>query len=73
MKCIVVKTNVATLRTEPSTTAPASEIKTVDRYTPMKRLESQGEWMHVEDESGHQGWIHETNVWKPAKIQTVDF
>jgi uncharacterized protein YgiM (DUF1202 family) len=73
LRCLVIKTTVAALHTEPSTTSPTSEIRTVDRYTPMKRLESSGEWLHVEDESGHQAWVHETNVWKPAKIQTVDF
>ena len=71
--CVVVKTNVATLRQEPSPTAPASDLKTIDRYTPLKKLDSQGEWVHVEDESGRQAWIHETNVWKPTKIQAVTF
>jgi uncharacterized protein YgiM (DUF1202 family) len=73
LHCVVVKTTVAALRREPSSSAQAADIKTVDRYTPLKRLESQGEWLHVEDESGHQAWIHESNVWKPVKIANVTF
>jgi uncharacterized protein YgiM (DUF1202 family) len=73
MRCVVVKTTVAALRSEPSTSSPSAELKTVDRYTPLKRLEAKGEWIHVEDETGHQAWIHETNVWKPAKIANVTF
>ena len=73
MRCVVVKTTVAALRSEPSTNSASADLKTVDRYTPLKRLEAQGEWIHVEDETGHQAWIHETNVWKPAKIANVTF
>jgi SH3-like domain-containing protein len=73
IRCVVVKSNIATLRKDPSTTAGTADLKTIDRYTPLKRLESQGEWMHVEDEAGHQAWIHESTVWKPTKIQTVNF
>lgn len=73
LHCVVVKTTVATLRKEPSTTAAPSDLKTIDRYTPLKRLESHGEWLHVEDEAGHQAWIYETNIWKPTKIQAMNF
>lgn len=73
LHCVIVKAQVATLRTQPSTSAPTADLKTVDRYTPFKRLESQGEWMHIEDEAGHQAWIHESTVWKPVKIQSVSF
>ena len=71
--CVVVKSTIATLRKDPSTTAATADLKTIDRYTPLKRLESQGEWMHVEDEAGHQAWIHESTVWKPVKIQSMNF
>ena len=64
---------VATLRREPSSTAQTLDLKTVDRYTPLKKLEVQGEWIHVEDETGRQAWVHESNVWKPMKIQSMDF
>ena len=41
LHCIVVKATVATLRQKPSSTAPASELKTADRYTPFKRVDNQ--------------------------------
>ena len=73
LKCVVVKSSIAILRREPSSTAPAADLKSIDRYTPLKKLEAQGEWLHVEDESGRQSWIHESNVWKPVKISEVNF
>lgn len=71
--CVAVKATVATLRKEPKQGAPPADLKTVDRYTPLKRLESQGEWVHIEDETGRRAWIHESNIWKPMKVQSVKF
>lgn len=73
IRCVVVKSNVATLRRDPSATSPTVDLKTLDRYTPLKKLEAQGEWIHVEDETGRQAWIHESTVWKPVRIQSVNF
>ena len=73
LHCVVVKSQVATLRKEPSSTGGLADLKSVDRYTPLKKLETQGEWIHVEYDSGVQAWIHESTVWKPTKIQAVNF
>ena len=73
IRCVVVKTNIATLRREPSPSAAPIELKTVDRYTPFKRLENNREWMQVEDETGRQAWVHESQVWKPVNIQSISF
>jgi SH3-like domain-containing protein len=72
-QCVVVKSAVATLRQTGSAASPPADLKTVDRFTPFKKLEADREWIHVEDETGRQAWIHETNVWKPVKIQSVTF
>lgn len=72
-RCVVVKTNVAVLRKEPSKDAQPMDLKTVDRYTPLKRLGNDREWMQVEDESGRQAWIHESQVWKPVNVQAISF
>jgi SH3-like domain-containing protein len=73
IRCVVVKTNVATLRKEPNPSAAPIEMKTVDRYTPFKRLGNDREWVQVEDETGRQAWVHETTVWKPVNIQSISF
>lgn len=73
VSCVVVKNQVAMLRKEPSTSAPTADLRTLDRYTPLKKVETQSEWIHVEDETGRQAWIHESQVWKPVKIQSFDF
>lgn len=73
IRCVVVKSTVATLRRDPSATSPTVDLKTLDRYTPLKKLEAQGEWIQVEDETGRQAWIHESTIWKPVRIQSVNF
>jgi len=73
IRCVVVRTNVASLRTAPSATAVLAEFKSVDRYTPLKRLESRQEWLQVEDEQGRQAWVHESQVWKPVQVQSFSF
>lgn len=72
-RCVVVKTTVATLRAQPNSSAPPIELKTADRYTPFKRLNNDRDWMQIEDETGRQAWIHETQVWKPVNIQSFTF
>ena len=73
IRCVVVKSTVATIRKEPSQTADTLDLKTLDRFTPLKRLEANEEWLHVEDETGRQAWIHESTIWKPVRIQSVTF
>ncbi len=72
-RCVVVKGNVAALRQKPSPNSALAEIKQLDRYTPMLRLEQAGEWMQVELENGLKAWIHESNVWKPVMVQAINF
>ncbi|MGE4130348.1 MAG: SH3 domain-containing protein [Bdellovibrionales bacterium] len=72
-RCVVVKVNVATLRQEPSNRSALAELKTLDRYTPLKRLESDREWIQVQDESGRTAWIHENYVWKPVIVNSFSF
>jgi SH3-like domain-containing protein len=72
-RCVVVKTNVATLRSQPSAQAPPVDMVTADRYTPFKRLGNQREWVQIEDESGRRAWIHESQVWKPVIVNAISF
>ena len=73
MHCVVVRSAVATLRKEPSANAPLSDLKTLDRYTPLKKLDVKGEWIQVEDETERKAWIHDSNVWRPMRVQSVTF
>lgn len=73
IRCVVIKTNVAALRKDPNPNSPAAEFKTVDRYTPFKRLGNEREWVNVEDETGRQAWVNETSVWKPVNVQSISF
>ncbi len=73
ISCVVIRSTVATLRREPSTTAPMADLKTLDRYTPLKKIESKDEWVKVEDESGRQAWVHGSNIWRPVRVQSFNF
>ncbi len=73
IRCVVVKTTTAILRKEANSGASPLDFKTVDRYTPLKRLSNDREWVQIEDETGRQGWVHETNVWKPVNVQSISF
>ncbi len=72
-RCVVVKSNVATLRQGPSPSAPLAELRSVDRYTPFKRLANEKDWVQVEDETGRKAWIHESLVWKPVTVSAITF
>lgn len=73
VRCVVVRVAVAKLRAEPSESAPTANIKTVDRYTPFRRMAEEGPWILVEDELGNKSWINETNVWKPLAVKAISF
>ncbi|NJL24184.1 MAG: hypothetical protein HC902_02705 [Calothrix sp. SM1_5_4] len=73
IRCVVVKTNVASLRRRPSPNGELSDLKTVDRYTPLKRYENERDWLQVEDETGRRAWIHESQIWKPVTVNSFSF
>ena len=73
IRCVVVKTNIATLRRDPTSSSVPIDLKTVDRYTPFKRIANDREWVQVEDETGRQAWLHESQIWKPVNIQSITF
>ncbi len=73
LSCVVVRAQVANLRKEPSAAAALAELRSVDRFTPFKRIESEGDWVKVEDETGRQAWIHHTNIWRPVKVLGLTF
>jgi len=71
--CVVVRSQIATLRKEPSTSAEPLELRTADKFTPFKKIEVDGEWVKIEDEAGRQGWVHHSTVWRPVKVLGVNF
>jgi SH3-like domain-containing protein len=73
ISCVVVKSQTALLKRDPAKTAPAADIKSVDKYTPFKKLEVKVDWIKVEDETGRQSWVHESQIWKPVKVNSISF
>lgn len=73
IRCVAVKSTIAPLYRQPSTSGSAADLKTLDRYTPLERMSDQREWMQVRDEAGHLAWIHESHVWKPVTVNSFNF
>jgi SH3-like domain-containing protein len=71
--CAVVKTKTAKLRQGPGMDQPLAELSSVDRYTPFRKVDRDGEWVKVEDDYGGKFWIHETNVWIPVSRTKLAF
>lgn len=73
IRCVVVKVNSAETRQGPSASFPYGEFKTLDRYTPLKRVGIDTGWVQVENDLGLKSWIQESKVWHPVKMQAVKF
>ena len=71
--CAVVKTKTAKLRQGPGTEHPLAELSSVDRYTPFRKIDRDGEWIQVKDDFNALYWVHETNVWMPVVRSKLSF
>lgn len=73
-RCVVVKSSVAQLRLGAGQQFPPPALMiTADRYTPFKRIESEGPWVQVENDFGIKAWIHEKNLWKPTSVVKMTY
>lgn len=73
LNCLVVKTKVAHLRKKPSATEPLADLSTVDKYTPFRKVDRDGEWLKVRDDDAGTFWIHEDKVWIPMVRSRLGF
>jgi SH3-like domain-containing protein len=73
-RCVVVKVNVANLRTGPSARSPLGDIQSVDKYTAFKRINAEPEdWYRIEDETGSKYWIAASQVWRATTVSRIGF
>lgn len=73
IRCVVVKSNTAETRQGPGTSFPYGDFKTLDRYTPLKRVGIDTGWVQVENDLGMKSWVQESKLWHPVKMQAVKF
>lgn len=73
VSCAVVKTKTAKLRKGPGIDHPLAELSSVDRYTPFRKIDRDGEWVQVKDSFSEIYWVHETNVWIPVMRSKMTF
>jgi SH3-like domain-containing protein len=73
IRCVVIKSNTAETRQGPGTSFPYGDFKTLDRYTPLKRLNADNGWVEVENDLGLKSWVPESKVWHPVKVMGVKF
>ena len=52
---------------------PYGDFKTLDRYTPLKRIGIDAGWVQVVSDLGLKSWVQESKVWHPVKVQAVKF
>ena len=73
-RCVSIKSSVAQLRTGAGPQHPAHPtMMTADRYTPFKRVESDGPWVQVENDFGIKAWVHEKNLWRPVQMVKMNY
>jgi SH3-like domain-containing protein len=72
-RCVAVKSNTVETRQGPGTQFPYGDLKTLDKYTPLKRYDSKNGWLEVENDLGQRVWVSENKVWKPIRVQTLSF
>lgn len=72
-QCLVIKSSRASLRTGPGSKYPNAKLRSADKYTPFKKLDSEGPWYLVEDVDGSQFWVHENLTWRALKVQKIGF
>lgn len=72
LSCAVIKTKSAKLRKQPNARVPA-QFAVVDKYTPFRKIERDGEWLLVQDEYKGKYWVNETNVWIPVQKMRIAF
>jgi SH3-like domain-containing protein len=73
LRCVVIKSNYADTHQGPGNSFPPVEFKTLDRFTPLKRIDAEGPWIKVESDNGIQFWVHESKLWRAVKVQSVKF
>ncbi len=73
MVCVSVKVSRVKLRTAANPQSPLAALRQVDRYTPFKRLDVDGEWYQVEASWGETYWVHESAMWRPVRVSKVNF
>lgn len=71
--CLSIKAPVAKLREQGSAKAGLSDIRQVDKYTAFKRLDRVEEWYQVEAPWGGEYWVHESNIWRPLKVTSINY
>lgn len=72
ISCVVVKSRTAVLRQGASVSSAPAEYTVVDRYTPFKKLERNGEYIRVANEF-ENFWIKDAAVWYPVNKMTLTF
>ncbi len=72
LSCVVVKSKTAVLRQGASVNSAPAEFTVVDRYTPFKKLERNGEYIQVTNEY-ESFWIKDSAVWYPVNKMVLSF
>lgn len=71
--CAVIKVGKAVLRKGPGKENPYTPLTVAHKYSPFKKLERDGAWLHLEDDYGFKHWVFENNLWEPLEYTSVTY
>jgi SH3-like domain-containing protein len=71
--CVVVKSQIANLRTGPGQKFPPSELVSAKKYAVFKKVGRDDDWLKLQDSYGQVHWAHENNFWEPRDYSRVHF
>ena len=73
-QCLVVKTNVANLRSGPGKKYGMAEpLSRADRYFAFEKIDSDLGYYKINVEGMGPAWIHESLVWRAITVQKIGF
>jgi len=71
--CAVIRKPASALRQGPGKTKPKTPLAVAYKYTPFKKLEREGPWLHLQDDYGRKHWTYETNVWEALEYSNISY
>lgn len=71
--CAVVRVPASVLRQGPGKTKPSTPLGKAFKYTPFKKIDRDGAWLHLQDDYGRKHWTYETNVWEALEYSKVSY
>lgn len=71
--CVVVRSKNAKLRLGPGSEYHQTDLGLAKKYATFKKLGRDEAWLKIQDDYGHDHWVHEDTIWEPKSYRRVSF